>query len=537
MNALDHLIVAPILLPLAVAAAMLVLNEKRRRLKQVLSVVTAGALIAIAASLLHFTEATAAGTASLTRVYALGNWPAPHGIVLVVDRLSALMLVLANFLGFACLVYAIARWDRSGPRFHALFLFLLMGVNGAFLTGDIFNLFVFFEILLAASYGLALHGGGPVRTTASMHYIVINITASLLFLVGVSMIYAVTGTLNLADLARALPGVAAGDTSLLQSGFAILGIAFLVKAGMWPLGFWLPSTYGAAAPPAAAVFAILTKVGIYIVLRFTSLLLPEYPAFAESVGNTLKFAGMGTMIFGIVSLLASQTLSRVAGSYLVISSGTLLTTIGFGGLGATAGLLFYLVSSTLAASAMYLIIEPVERASVDDKAPGLFEPVFEDEYLGGPEDEEQETEIGVAISATVAMLGGGFILVALLLAGLPPLPSFLAKFTIIDALVGHNDSAATWLTVFLIIVSGLAALIAMTRAGIELLWKPTDRPATRINIIEATPIALLLATCIAMVIWAGPAMSYMQRTAQELDHPAAYIESVLGLPGAGGGVR
>lgn len=531
MNALDHLIIAPILLPLAAGAVMLVLNEKRRRLKQALSVLTSAALIVLAGWLLYLTEGTAAGATTLAKVYALGDWPAPYGIVLVVDRLSAMMLALAGLLGFACLVYATARWDRSGPRFHALFLLLLMGVNGAFLTGDIFNLFVFFEILLAASYGLALHGGGPARTTASLHYIVINITTSLLFLVGVSMIYAVTGTLNLADLATALPGVPAGDASLLQSGFAILGIAFLVKAGIWPLGFWLPSTYGAAAPPAAAIFAILTKVGIYIVLRFTSLLLPEYPGFAAGVGAGLQFAGMGTMIFGIVTLLASQTLGGIAGSYLLISSGTLLAAIGVGGLDATAGLLFYLVSSTLAASAMYLIIEPVERASADDDALGLFEPVFEDEYLGGPEDEERETEIGVAISATVAMLGGGFILVALLLAGLPPLPSFLAKFTIISALVGGDGGVTAWLMVFLMIASGLAALIAMTRAGIDLLWKPAERPPTRINIIEATPIGFLLVTCAGLAVWAGPVMSYMQKTAQELNNPGAYIQSVLSPAG------
>jgi multicomponent K+:H+ antiporter subunit D len=246
------------------------------------------------------------------------------------------------------------------------------------------------------------------------------------------------------------------------------------------------------------------------------------------VGAALQFAGMGTMIFGIVTLLASQTLSGIAGSYLLISSGTLLAAIGVGGVDATAGLLFYLVSSTLAASAMYLIIEPVERASAGDNALGLVEPVFEDEYLGGPEDEEQETEIGVAISATVAMLGGGFILVALLLAGLPPLPSFLAKFTIISAVVGGEGGAMTWPMVFLMIASGLAALIAMTRAGIDLLWKPADRPPTRINIIEATPIGLLLVTCAALAIGAGPVMSYMQRTAQELNDPAAYIQSVLG---------
>jgi multicomponent K+:H+ antiporter subunit D len=249
----EHLIVAPILLPLAVAAIMLIFNEKRQWLRQALSVATAGALVIISIALLYLTEEPSAGGMTLSKVYHLGGWPAPFGIVLVVDHLSAVMLVLASLVGFACLIYAVARWDRSGPRFHALFLFLLMGVNGAFLTGDIFNLFVFFEVLLASSYGLALHGGGAARTSAALRYIVINIVSSLLFLVGVSIIYALTGTLNLADLARLLPAIPRNDTPLLQCGLAVLGIAFLVKAGIWPVGFWLPSTYGTAAPPGAAL--------------------------------------------------------------------------------------------------------------------------------------------------------------------------------------------------------------------------------------------------------------------------------------------
>src|SRR5690606_15889937 len=151
------------------------------------------------------------------------------------------------------------------------------------------------------------------------------------------------------------------DAALLQSGIAFLGIAFLVKAGMWPLSFWLPSTYGAASPPAAAIFAILTKVGVYIILRFATLLFPENAIFAASAGEFLKYAGMATIVFGVVAALASQTLSRLAGSYLLLSSGTLIGAVGFGGTAVITGLLYYLISSTLAAGALYLIIEPVER--------------------------------------------------------------------------------------------------------------------------------------------------------------------------------
>ena len=179
--------------------------------------------------------------------------------------MTALMAVLAGSVGLAALLFALARWQRAGVYFHALFQLQLMGLYGAFLTADLFNLFVFFEVLLAASYGLLLHGGGRERVRAGLHYIAINLVASLLFLIGVAVLYGVTGTLNMADIAQKLPAVPASDRGLLHAGAAILAIAFLAKAGLWPLNFWLPSAYAAASAPAAAVFAILTKVGVYAV--------------------------------------------------------------------------------------------------------------------------------------------------------------------------------------------------------------------------------------------------------------------------------
>ena len=525
MSLLSHLIVAPILLPLTIAATMLLLNEKRRGVKRVLSLGTALALMLVAIALVYLVahpEVT-----DFSRSYALGSWPAPFGIVLVIDRLSALMLLLTSVLGFVCLFYAVARWDRAGPRFHALFLLLMMGVNGAFLTADIFNLFVFFEVLLAASYGLALHGGGAARTTASLHYIAINIATSLLFLIGVAMVYSVAGTLNLADLASRASSIPAEDRALLRGGLSILGVAFLVKAGAWPLGFWLPRTYGEAAPPIAAFFAILSKVGIYIILRLTSLLFPEDPVFAVSAGEVLRIGGMATIVFGVVTALASPTLRRFAGYYLLISSGTLIAAIGFAGATIITGMLYYLVASTVGSAAFYLIIEPVERNSAAGEVSPDSGPVFEDEYVGAS-GEDVETEIGVAIPATVAVLGGGFILVALLLAGLPPLPSFIGKFALIDGLLKLDPDVGVsrWIMVGLLLVSGLAALITTTKVGIDLIWAPAERAPSRLSVIEATPIGLLLLTAIALVIGAGPVTEYMAAAADELGRPAFYIEAV-----------
>lgn len=536
---MSHLIIAPILLPLLVSAMMLAYDDRHRVLKRTLSLSATIAMMGISATLLWMTIGSeAAGIPPGPHVYMLGNWPAPFAIVLVVDRLSAMLLMLTSVIGFMALFYSFARWDRAGPRFYVLFLLLMMGVNGAFLTGDIFNLFVFFEVLLAASYGLILHGAGLTRTSVSLHYITINIAASLMFLIGVAMLYAVTGTLNMADLASRITMVPQEDLALLEAGAAILGIAFLVKAGIWPLCFWLPRTYAAAVPPVAALFAIMTKVGIYIILRLSSLLFGvEAGGAADFADSGLIYAGLATMAFGTLGILAARQLTRVAGYYVLVSSGTLLAAIGFGGQAIVAALLFYLVSSTLAVTAFYLVIEPVERnAGDDDLLEGIAEPVFEDEYTGAlaARDDDPEDETGVVIPGTIAILGGSLIFCALLLSGLPPLSGFIAKFALIDALFqAPSIPPTTWIFISLIILSGLSSMIAMTRAGIDLLWTPAEHAPPRLSLIEVVPIWLILSVCLGLMLWAGPIMRYMEATSASLDHPADYVYAVGSAPRAG----
>ncbi len=511
----QHLVVLAIVLPLAAGAFTLLLDERRNALKAALGVLSIGAILATAIALMRAAEAQP------VRVYALGDWPAPFGIVLVADRLSALMVLLAAVLAFAALAFSLARWHRAGPRFHSLVQFMLMGLNGAFLTGDLFNLFVFFELLLAASYALTLHGSGTARVRASLHYIAINLTASLLFLIGAALIYGVTGTLNMADLAVKVPQVAAADLFLLEAGAAILGVAFLVKAAMWPLGFWLPATYAAASAPAAALFAILSKVGVYAVLRLWLLL------FGGSVGNELLlYGGMATLAFGLVGILASQALGRLAGFSLIVSSGTLLAVIGTGDTAATGAALYYLVASTLGVSAFFLLIELVERA----REPGAdVLAVTAAAFLGAEEEEGQpEEEVGVAIPATMALLGLSFACCGLLIAGLPPLPGFIAKAAMLGALLEPQPvPVSAWALLALLSVSGLAAVISMGRAGVRIFWA-TQRSVPRVRVIEMAPVALLLGLCFALAAAAGPAMRYMQDTAQALHAPRAYIDGVLG---------
>ncbi|MFN3725469.1 MAG: monovalent cation/H+ antiporter subunit D [Allosphingosinicella sp.] len=530
----DHLIVAPVLLPLIAAAVTLVLNERRRLLKRVIALATTLALLAISIMLLRGAASAGFAGEPATTAYPIGAWPAPFGIVLVIDWLSALMLVLTSVLGLTTLIYSLARWDRAGPRFHALFLLQLMGLNGAFLTGDLFNLFVFFEVLLAASFGLLLHGSGKVRVKAGLHYVAINIAASLLFLIGTALIYGVTGTLNMADLAVRIPAVEGTDLAILQSGMAILGIAFLLKAGMWPLGFWLPRTYAAAAPPVAALFAILSKVGVYAVLRVYLLLFGGDVGWSANFGEEwLLFGGIATMTFGTIGVLAVRTLSRVAGYSLMISSGTLIATIGAGEGAVIGGALFYLVSSTLGITAFYLLIELVERR---EKGPGtlpITEPVFDDEYTGALL-EDDANEVGIVIPATIAILGVGFIFCTVLIAGLPPLSGFISKFAIIDGLLGLEEriAAPVWWLIGLLIASGLATLIATTRAGIDLLWAPSDKPQPVLRVAEAVPVGILLAIGLGLMVFAGPTMRYMERTGMSLQDRQGYVTAVLATPQA-----
>ena len=219
---MPHLIVAPVLLPLATAALLLLLGTRRRSLAAALSVLSCGLGLAVSIALVYWVQHN--GTPQTVGVYLPANWQVPYGIVLVVDRLAAMMLLLTSVLGLAAVIYALPRWDRAGARFHPLFQLQLMGLAGAFVTADLFNLFVFFEIMLAASYGLLLHSSSEARVRSGLHYIAINLLASTLILIGVAVLYGITGSLNLADMASMVPAVPDTDRGLLHAGAAVLAI-------------------------------------------------------------------------------------------------------------------------------------------------------------------------------------------------------------------------------------------------------------------------------------------------------------------------
>ena len=536
---MPHLMLAPIMLPLLTAALMLLMREERWRTKLALSIVSTGIGLAVALALLAWTARS--GTASLG-VYLPGNWPAPFGIVLVLDRLSALMLVLTSFVALASSVFGASRWHRVGVHYHPLFQFQLMGLSGAFLTADLFNLFVFFEIMLAASYGLLLHGSGRARVEAGLHYIAINLAASSLFLIGVSMLYGITGTLNMADLALAIPQVAPGDRGLLHAAAGILATAFVIKAAVWPLNFWLAPAYGAATAPVSALFALMTKVGVYTLLRLWTLLFgADAGASAGFGGQWLVAGGMATMAFGAIGMMGSQRITHLASYAAVLSSGTLLAATGFGQIGLTAALLYYLPGSTLAVSALFLLADLIERwrndgtvLDADDEDAPFLNPDLQPTQ-GLNLDEDEEVLIGRVIPAAAAFLGLAFMACTLVVAGLPPLSGFVGKFAMLTALLNPQGLGlpapvrpVDWALLALLIATGLLALLALTRAGIRHFWAAHGRAAApRLRVVEGLPIAALLAACVALTVQAGPVMRFTQATAQALHAPGTYIQAVM----------
>jgi multicomponent K+:H+ antiporter subunit D len=563
---MPHLIVVPILLPMLTAAALL-LMPGRRTWRALVDIASGAAGLLFAAALLAWVDRHAA--AGAVGVYLPSNWDVPFGIVLAVDRLSAMMLVLTGTVSLASVIFGAARWDGAGVHYHALSQIQLMGINGAFLSADVFNLFVFFEVMLAASYGLLLHGSGRARVRAGLHYIAVNLLASTLFLIGVAVLYGITGTLNLADMAQKIPRIPAEDRSLLHAGVAILGMAFLVKAAMWPLNFWLTPAYAAASPPVAALFVILSKVGIYSVLRVWTLLGSTAPDPLPLGGVGLVYGGFATLAFAAIGMLTTQDPRRLAGFALVMSSGTVLAVIGFDHSAMLGAALYYLLGSTLAASALFLLDELIARAHViravaklhDEEADHLPFYVELAESTGrrrpvAASEEEDESLVGQVIPAAVAVLGLSFIACALLIAGLPPLAGFLAKFALLDALfdaaregalVGGFPMPVTgWILLVLLIGSSLFATIALARAGIRHFWVTQDRPVPHLRAIEFAPVAALLLAAAVLTVRPDPLLRYTNAAAAGLLQPAAYVDAVMtatpvpgparAMPAAGGGV-
>lgn len=527
----NQLVLLPILLPLLCGSLLILIDERRQGLKFTINLASTLGLLLVAALLMRVTDTAEAHIA----VHLAANWPAPFGIALVADRLSAVMLLLTSLLALASLVFSSSLWSRVGVHFHPLFQYLLMGINGACLTGDIFNLFVFFEVMLAASYGLLLYSYNTARIRAGMQYIAINLVCSFFFLIGVALIYSAAGTLNMADLAVQVPHLAAADRQQLEIGAAILAIAFLTKSAAWPFCFWLPTTYATASPPVAAMLVLMTKMGVYVLLRLWLLVFSGDAAESSGFGgNALFWYGLATLTFGSIGLLASQELGRMAAYSAIISSGTLLASIGYGQPSLVGAALFYLISSTLAVAALLLLVELIDRV----RNPGAAMLALTMEAFA-VEDAPGESA-GVAIPAAMAFLGLSFVACALIITGLPPLSGFVAKFGLLhallntppDALAGEVTalSPLAWGLLALVIISGLVGIIALMRFGVRTFWAAGSTTVPRLQISEAAAVSSLLLLCVLITVQAAPVRAYLERTAEALHQPYLYVDRVFSAP-------
>src|SRR6056297_2201429 len=440
---MSHWIIAPVILPALLAPIIAFVMRHDISLARAASFAGTIALAAITVGLVIM---SADGE---THVYRLGDWPAPFGIVLVLDRLSALMVLLTALLALIVLMHATAtKWDDRGRHFHALFQFQLMGICGAFLTGDAFNLFVFFDVLLIASYGLMIHGGGRVRLQAGLQYVVMNLAGSTLFLFALGTLYASTGTLNIADLAVKVREMPLEDAALVRVAAILLMVVFAIKAALFPVQFWLPATYANAPAPVAALFAIMTKVGAYAIIRIHAVVFGPDVAVTDGLTATwLMPAAVITLAVGAVGVLGARRLMPLLSFAVVGSMGTMMIAVAACTPSAMTSALYYMVHSTFSAAALFLLADLVVSRR-----------------KGGDLLKAEPPTVQNGLFAALFFAG------AIGMAGMPPLSGFLGKLVILDAIRDSNFMTLGWVAILL---GSLLTIVGFARAGSILFWKST----------------------------------------------------------------
>ena len=495
----QHAAILPILIPFA--AALLQLATKGLGIAAQRAVGLFGALLGVLAAIWLVTLADAGNVL----VYALGDWVAPFGIVLAVDRLAAMMALLTALLSGAALLYASAGFDERGRHFHPLFQLQVVGLQGAFLTGDLFNLFVFFEVMLLASYALLAHGGGLARTRAGIAYVALNLAGSALFLIALGMLYGALGTLNLADIALRLQTLE-NNVALARLACILLIAVFALKAALLPLSFWLPHAYSAAGAPVAALFVIMTKVGIVSILRVQAIAFSPSGITADLLDGWLLPLALATVVFAALGALAAPRLRDLTAWLVLASAGTLLVAPVFPQAAVSSAALYYLVQSTFVAAALFLL-----AALVAERRGNL-----SDLFQSGPR-------------LHAPWLGLAFLLAAASAVGLPPFAGFLGKLMLLTALRDSGEAAAIW---FVLLFAGLLLMLALGKNGGRLFWErsPSHPPAIAIPVDwrRALAVALLVSPALLLALFARPVSDYATRAAAQLHDPQAYIAAVLG---------
>ncbi len=502
---MNILLVLPILLPLTTAACCL-LVWRWRVAQRLLAVGGAASLLVAALVLLWLVDTHG------IQAEQIGNWPAPFGITIVVDLFSAIMVVLAGLMGFAVVLYSLFSMDRRRESFgyYPLLHVLLMGVCGAFLTGDIFNLYVWFEVMLMASFVLLALGGERPQMEGALKYVTLNLISSAIFLAAVGILYGMAGTLNMADLSRKL--AAADQPGLVTTLSMLFLIAFGIKSAVFPLFFWLPASYH--TPPAAvsAIFAgLLTKVGVYALIRVFTLLFAGETAFTHNV--ILVIAGL-TMVTGVLGAAAQSEFRRILSFHIVSQIGYMLMGLGLLTPLALAGSIFYIAHHIIVKTNLFLVSGVAQR----------IHGTYELKKLGGL----YRDFPGVAIL---------FLIPALSLAGAPPLSGFFAKLALVKAGLEIEQYAI----VAVALGVSLLTLFSMTKIWAEAFWKPASDAGSEAAELSDTrtaptmsytpllvPIVLLAALTIAIGLVGQPLFSLAERAAEQLINPHDYIHAVLG---------
>ncbi|QSE93353.1 Na+/H+ antiporter subunit D [Rhodococcus pseudokoreensis] len=528
MTISPHVITAlaplPVLVPMLAAAATLVLG-RRPRAQRIITLVALIGVLVVSGLLLFLADRDG------TTAVQVGGWDSPIGITLVVDRLSAMMLVVSSIVLLAVMAYAVGQGIRDGSEdqpvsiFLPTYLALTAGISNAFLAGDLFNLYVGFEVLLAASFVLLTLGASADRVRAGVSYVMVSMVSSLIFLAGIAFAYAATGTLNLADMATRLDGIPSGTRTAI---FGVLLVAFGIKAAVFPLSTWLPDSYPTAPAPVTAVFAgLLTKVGVYAIIRAHTLLFPE-----GELDNVLMVCGLLTMLVGIFGAIAQSDIKRLLSFTLVSHIGYMVFGVALSTQSGLSGAIYYVAHHILVQTTLFLVVGLIERQAGSSSL----------RRLGG-------------LAAASPVLAIVFLIPALNLGGIPPFSGFIGKVALLQA--GSADaSVLAWILVAGGTVTSLLTLYVVARVWTKAFWRArADAPegdladvspsalldeseadiafddradVGRIPAMMLIPTVALVAVGLAMTVFAGQIIQISDRAASDLQNRSIYIDAVLG---------
>ncbi|MFE4498746.1 Na+/H+ antiporter subunit D [Rhodococcus sp. NPDC056743] len=523
-NIMGALAPLPVLIPMLGAAATLVVG-RRPRFQRVITLIALVGVVAVSAMLLYLADRDG------TTAVQVGGWDSPIGITLVVDRLSAIMLLVSSIVLLTVMVYAIGQGIRDGNEaqpvsiFLPTYLALTAGISNAFLAGDLFNLYVGFEVLLSASFVLLTLGASADRVRAGVSYVMVSMVSSLIFLAGIAFAYAATGTLNMADMALRFDNIPAGTRTAI---FGVLLVAFGIKAAVFPLSAWLPDSYPTAPAPITAVFAgLLTKVGVYAIIRAHSLLFPQ-----GELDNVLMVCGLLTMVVGIMGAIAQSDIKRLLSFTLVSHIGYMIFGIALSTTSGLSGAIYYVAHHIIVQTTLFLVVGLIERQAGSSSL----------RRLGG-------------LAAASPILAIVFLVPALNLGGIPPFSGFIGKVALLQA--GASDaSALAWILVAGGTVTSLLTLYAVARVWTKAFWRArADAPegdladvspsalideseediafddredVGKIPAFMLIPTVALVGVGLALTVFAGQIIDISDRAAKDLQDRSIYIDAVLG---------